>query len=810
MNIQENIPLIKSNLISIVNKTASLLLDIQAGESLDTNIQKCMELIGHVTNVDRVNLWQSDSDDGVFKFVLKREWLSKKGELCGAIPIGHIISQDVMKEWTGKFSRGEIVKGPVEELSKTEHDLFARYKVRSVILIPLHLRDEVWGIFSIDDCEYERNVDDNDILNVLNTAGLMLMSAVIRTEQEEKLTKSALQLKEMMAAADAANEAKSVFLANMSHEMRTPLNAIIGLSGLVIDGEGLSKEDEENLGKIYDAGSTLLHLVNDILDISKIEAGKFVLAPREYEIPSLINDSITQNILRIGSKPVKLTLDLPEDTPMCLFGDDLRVKQIMSNLLSNAFKYTNEGDVNYSVSCKKAGKLCWLTIVVSDTGTGIDKEHIKNLFTDYVHINKSVKGNVDSTGLGLPITKRLVEMMGGRISVKSEIGKGSVFTVRLKQGFVSDAPVGPEIVRQLQGFNYFADKRDKHAKNRSKRIKLPYARLLIVDDTQTNLDVIKGMLKPFEMQIDFKLRGRDAVEAVREEKVKYTAIFMDHMMPEMDGIEAVRLIREIDTEYARNVPIIAFTANALVGNSDMFLEKGFQAFLPKPIDIKLLDDIIWKWVRDKKLEKECAHKKNGKKRQHKPLSCEGLDIENGIKKFRDDIDTYIDVLKSYVGNTRMILENIKTVNEEKLPDYGIAVHGIKGSSRGVAAYDLAAAAEVMEMAAKRDDYEYIKKNNPEFIKNAYKFIHKAEEMLKRFYYEQPKKFIKKTPDKELLKELLEGCRQYDMDRTDAVISKIKAYEYTDDGGLTAWLKENVELSNFGEIIGKLEKIVKDE
>jgi CheY-like chemotaxis protein/anti-sigma regulatory factor (Ser/Thr protein kinase) len=401
----------------------------------------------------------------------------------------------------------------------------------------------------------------------------------------------------------SAADAKSNFLASMSHEMRTPLNAIIGLSELSLSSGELRGEAAENVAKVYNSGVSLLGLVNDILDLSKIEAGKFEVLPADYDLPSLINDTVNLNAMRIGEKPITFDLEVDGSLFSTLFGDELRIKQVFNNLLSNAFKYTKEGTVCWSVSTERDGDDVWLVSEVRDTGIGIRAEDVDKLFASYSQVDVKSHRTVEGTGLGLSITKNLVQMMDGEIGVESVYGKGTTFRVRLRQGFVNDTPIGETVARNLKKFEYFDQQRDRSEK--LVRIRLPYARVLVVDDVQVNLDVACGMMKPYQMQIDCATSGKEAIELIKAEEVRYNAIFMDHMMPEMDGIEATRIIREeIGTEYAQTVPIIALTANAIVGNEEMFLSKGFQAFLSKPIDIQRMDQVIRAWVRDKELEKE--------------------------------------------------------------------------------------------------------------------------------------------------------------------------------------------------------------
>jgi signal transduction histidine kinase len=397
--------------------------------------------------------------------------------------------------------------------------------------------------------------------------------------------------------AEESNRAKSRFLANMSHEMRTPMNVIVGLTGLMLDEDDPTVNLKSNLKKISTAGNTLLGLINDVLDISKIEAGKLELMPIQYELPSLINDILILNILRFEDKPIKFILNINEDLPFYLFGDDLRLKQIVNNILSNAFKYTHKGTVTLNISCERVGDDdVWFLINVSDTGIGIREEDLAKIFTDYGQVDTRANRAIEGTGLGLAITKRLTEMMEGEITAESEYGKGTVFKLRLRQGFVNDKIIGAENADNLCKFRY--DNKHIVSKNLT-RMDLSYIKVLVVDDMQTNLDVASGLLGKYKMQIDCALSGKEAIEKIKSEEPVYNAIFMDHMMPEMDGIETVKVIRGLSSDYAKNIPIIALTANAIQGTEEMFYANGFQAFLTKPIDIMNLDAILQKWVRKK-------------------------------------------------------------------------------------------------------------------------------------------------------------------------------------------------------------------
>ena len=603
----------------------------------------------------------------------------------------------------------------------------------------------------------------------------------------------------------AASEAKSIFLANMSHEMRTPLNAIIGLSELVLGSGEFPNESFSNLEKISNAGMTLLSIVNNILDISKIEAGKFEIIPVEYDVPNLLNDTIAQTIIQTSEKPVQFVLDISEDLPMRLFGDDLRVKQMLNNLLSNAFKFTNEGTIVLKVICEREGEAVWLTAQVSDTGIGMRSEDMAHLFTDYAQIDTLSNRKIEGTGLGLPITKRIADLMEGSVAIESEYGKGSVFTVKIKQKFVTDAVIGAEMVDSLKKFRYSDQKRRENF--RLVRNKIPYARVLVVDDVHTNLDVAMGMMKPYGMQIDCVTSGQQAIDAVREEKARYNAIFMDHMMPGMDGIEAVRIIREeIGTEYARTVPIIALTANAIVGNEEMFLSKGFQAFIPKPIEIERLDAVIQKWIKDGEPEEKPAGRQIRGGRQIFDRNIPGLDTGRGLERFGGDEESYLQVLRSYAAHTRPLLESARKVNQDNLADYAVTVHGIKGSSRGICAETAGGQAEALEKAAREGNYDFVAANNSSFIEGVEELIKALEETFRQMAADSPK-LQKDKPDIQVLSKLLAACEAYDMDGVDAAMEEIENCEYKSDEGLAAWLRENVDLMNFAQIREKLSVMV---
>ena len=540
------------------------------------------------------------------------------------------------------------------------------------------------------------------------------------------------KMAELRSIAEAASKSKTKFLANMSHEMRTPLNAIIGISELELQKPNITGENFSNLEKIYSAGITLLGIINDILDISKIESGKIVMVPVGYDMASVINDIISQNIIRIGSKPIQFRLHLKGDLPAQMKGDELRVKQIFNNLLSNAFKYTDSGFVDWTISHEFVGNQIKVISTIADSGKGIRRDDIHKLFReDYYQANLQDNYYIEGTGLGLSITNNLVKLMNGSISLKSEYGKGSVFTVEFYQDIAGDATLGEETANNLSEYRYSAQRRNQN--QQIPRADMSYARVLVVDDVTTNLEITRGMLKPYGLIVDCVKSGEEAVRQIREEKVRYNAIFMDHMMPGMDGIEATRIIRnQIKTEYAQKVPIIALTANTVLGNDTIFLDNGFQAFLSKPIDILRLNNILNTWVRDKKFEKKQAETEETqaeKTGRSNDITIPGLNSADALARLDNDVESYVKILRSYIKHIPEFIKTIRSSFPGNIKDYQIAVHAIKGSSRGIGAEELGNMAEKLEMAAKQGDETSIQNNTPPFLDLVEKFMDKLAEFI---------------------------------------------------------------------------------
>lgn len=542
--------------------------------------------------------------------------------------------------------------------------------------------------------------------------------------QLEKIEKTQNSLRKARDIAENANRAKTNFLASMSHEIRTPMNSIIGFTELLLEEDTPLEQAGDYLKNIRMAGDVLLNLINDILDISKIESGKLVLIPIRYDMASMLNDIITLNLIRISEKPIKFKLDINDDLFSVMYGDDLRLKQILNNLLSNAFKYTHSGSVTLSVrSTRENENNIRLDFTVTDTGVGIRPEDIKHIFNDYNRVNDEANRAIEGTGLGLTLTKKLIKLMGGEISVESKFGIGSIFRASVLQKFVSSETIGAQTAKNLRRFKYSST--IQTAQEKLKRIDLRWAKVLVVDDSLVNLDLAKGIMEKYKMQVDCVTSGPDAIERVRHAEFAYDAIFMDHMMPGMDGIETAKHIRAIPAEYTRMTPIIAMTANAVMGNEQMFFNEGFQAFIPKPINIMKLDSVIRQWVAKEFVAPTqpagLAAASSGPEQDQLPgndINIPGVDTKTGLDLYGGSLEIYLIILKSFVENIPAELSKMCTVTKESLPTYAVIAHAMKGNSSGIGAKALSEKAAELESMAKEGDLAGVLKLNDAFIKEA--------------------------------------------------------------------------------------------
>ena|GEM_PF-3248863 len=423
---------------------------------------------------------------------------------------------------------------------------------------------------------------------------------------EEMVSDRTAQLAHQVTIANYANESKSRFLATMSHEIRTPLNAILGIAEVQLMDDSISENHRGGLVTLRSSAYGLLAIINDILDLTKIETGKLEINCAGYDVARLIYDTVQLNIVRIGSKRISFVLDVSPDIPSRLLGDELRIKQIFNNIISNAIKYTDEGCVKLSIGCEKgdaAENQVFFKFSVADTGQGMKPEDVQNLFAEYTRFNHEANRTTEGTGLGMSITYNLVKLMDGTIDVESQLGVGSTFTVRISQKCLSPETLGREIAASLNEFRF----QDEYL-NDAEAVTyepMPYARVLIVDDVDTNLFVARGIMEPYHLQIETVLSGYEAIRRVEAGEV-YDIIFMDHMMPGLDGIETAKILRK--DGYSGT--IIALTANAIHGTEKLFFSNGFNDFLTKPIDLKKLREIFENHIISKQSPETLEKAKN--------------------------------------------------------------------------------------------------------------------------------------------------------------------------------------------------------
>ena len=605
--------------------------------------------------------------------------------------------------------------------------------------------------------------------------------------------RAALEFKLEKEKAEETSKIKSNFLANMSHEIRTPMNAIMGISEL-LQSEKLTETQANYVDDINKSAHSLLGIINDILDFSKIEAGKLELVPVDYDFHSFLDNFHSMFKFVAEKHDLEFLYELTDDVPRYLYGDDIRLRQILTNICGNSVKFTSKGHIRLSISVKDGN----IVFVIEDTGMGIKKDELPKLFHAFVQADTQKNRSITGTGLGLVICKSFVEMMNGTISIDSEYGKGTTFIVSIPIVLGDEETVLNALAKNSNDFT------------------APDAKILVVDDNELNLKVASGLLKLHDIECETIDSGKEAIELVK--KNEYDIVFMDHMMPEMDGIEATEAIRDLGGKYEQ-LKIIALTANAIRGAKEMFLLHEFNGFLSKPIESEHLSSILREFLpaelvieRETKQEEKTDDEKTELDSDldffDKVQKYSGINTEIGLNHCSGMEDMYRATLELFCNNLPGYYEKLGNfIKEKDIKNFSILVHSVKSSLATLGAMQQALLAERLEEASKNGDIHYCEANAPEFLDKLW-HLHFD---LKPLFEEAEDDTKREAGDKEYLRECLDkalvALRDFDSDTAMEEIMKVMAFDY---GIQLNQSLENVKMLvaefEYDEAISYLEKI----
>ena len=553
-----------------------------------------------------------------------------------------------------------------------------------------------------------------------------LIGYIVFIKDITKQMKTIEQLEEAIAEADHANQAKSVFLANMSHEIRTPIHAIIGFSEIVLKSD-INSQVRSYIEDIKLSSNNLLVLINDILDLSKIESGKMELVPTNYYTTSLIKDVSLIITTQAQQKGLELTMDIDDELPTKMYGDKVRLRGVIINILNNAVKYTNKGSISFKAKIsKREGKRIWLEFVVKDTGIGIREEDLPNLFKKFERLDSMNNYNVEGSGLGLSIANGYVKLMGGEIRVNSVYGEGTEFTIVVPQDVVDETPFDKNFVY------------DKGNSSSSQRFFVDSIDLLVVDDNKVNLRMAQGLFGSYGFNVDIADGGQKAIDICTEKC--YPLVFMDQMMPQVDGIEAMQEIRKRNPyyDYGNEGKIIVLTADAISGAREKLLKKGFDEYIGKPFDVKKLENIILQFVpADKIIYEEVNVSDDDSKVDEVLLDLEqklpNLDVRTGASYCDNDAEEFLEILKIVYdfGEKRINeLQGFRTSKDYK--NFTILVHSLKSNAKNIGAMEAAQMAQELENAGNNSDYDYIEEHCSEFLETYSEIIKSIHLVLEEY------------------------------------------------------------------------------
>ena len=650
------------------------------------------------------------------------------------------------------------------------------------------------------------------ILLAVKKSNSMVKFISLKAQSNQELLK-VVEIKRKEAK--SAGKAKTDFLANMSHEIRTPMNAICGMSDLLLQTK-LTDEQLDYVSTIKLSSDNLLSIINDILDFSKIEAGKMELVPQSYNLLSPLYSLQNTIDVRIGERPLDFKISIKRDMPTELYGDEVRVQQVILNLLTNAVKYSNQGHIELIVDYEKiADDEIMLKITVKDQGIGIKKEDMPKLFEAFSQVDMERNHRIEGTGIGLTITERLVRSMGGSITLESEYGVGTTFYVSMRQkvedfNSVIDTESTDDFVvishsNILKGF--------VSGKKKIAKFIAPDAKVLVVDDNEANLKVAKGLMGQYKLSVRTCTSGKAALDILETDK-SFDILFIDHMMPEMDGVELTKILRSSNDDYLKYVPIIALTANAIKGVSEMFLANGFTEYLSKPIDTERLGEVLNKWIPENKKkeameeEESVADKNQAVDENEENLlnmlrQIENVDYDKAMTLCGKSEDILLSVIEVYVKSYSQIKERIdSTYAKEDLKNYAIEVHGVKSSSRSIGNDVLGEMAYRLEIEAKDGNIAYVKENHSEFVMKYEQFVGKLKEIVDKLKTEEKIEKVKFSKEEMLsmINECISLYDEFETTKAEEVLKKLQCAECDENiMNLINDAIDSAELFDFDEV-----------
>ena len=857
-----------------LGRVSDILLSADA-PNWEQTLHAAMDVVGRASAVDRVYVWKNHvGEDGRLYTSQLYEWSPDAVPQQGTELMENIDVAYVMPNWEETLNKRKSISGIVSQMGPEMQAQLSPQGIVSVMIVPIFLYNKFWGFIGFDECTKERAFTSIEE-SVLSICGFMIM-VVSDTLQNEL----AMNLRAEKEAALISAQIKTNFLANMSHEIRTPMNAILGMTELILHDE-VSATVSAHATDIRNACRGLLAIIDDILDISRIESGRLEILPTRYQISSMLMDVISIIKTRADKKGIAFLVNIAADLPCEMYGDEVRIRQILINLLNNAIKFTHQGKITLLVNSEAEGDgACRVTFSVSDTGVGIKPEDVDKIFVLFQQVDTKKNRNIEGTGLGLSISRQLAEMMDGAIEVQSEYGVGSTFTAVIKQGIADRAPIAAlkqrgrtsvlvcenrsaylssisytldslgcpykicthraemlddigngrydyifvsslyvdiiwsavlqkqpnavvvvlsgdgrparsdlisvsmpihclQLVHILNGeYAQYSNKPgDLHVAN----VVAPDAKVLVVDDNVVNLKVAVGLLNIYSIRADTASSGMQAVEMVQ--RTDYDLVFMDHMMPEMDGIDTTAMIRKLGGRYA-DMPIVALTANAVSGVREMYRAEGLNDFLPKPIDMLKLGATLKTWLPK---DKQQAKKEDAGEAVIE-LEILGVDTREGLQNSGETLGDYNEILGIYVADCEnRIGEILRHYENGDIKALTVCVHAMKSAAANIGAMDVAQLAADLETAGREGDADAIDARIGAFTDSLSVLLLNIRGYLRRLRKRPIPQ--SKVADADFLKNALNEISRHmenaDVDSVEKVLAELYAYRWDED--VSSWI-----------------------